>query len=67
MSLLNKLKEKGSTLSSLNGSTPQTPDFSQSKLHNDYSINGKPSLVNKPQPSRLDPIKISKYTDNLPR
>lgn len=39
-----------------------------SKQHNEYSINGTPSLPNLPLPSSLDlngqtPIK---YTDNLP-
>lgn len=67
MSILDKLTQEGSALSKNNGSTPKTPDFSTSKLHNTYSINGDPSLADKPSPSKLDPIKITKYMDNLPR
>lgn len=68
MSILNKLQTQGSNLSSLNGSTPSTPDFKGSKVHDQYSINGIPTQNGKPQPSQLDldGQTPSKYTDNLP-
>lgn len=68
MALLDKLKSSGSPLSGLNGETPKTPIFKDSKLHNTYSINGNPNIKSKPEPSVLDfgdfPVK---YLDNLPR
>jgi len=67
MSILNKLQSQGSTLSKFNGTTPSTPDFADSKVHNTYSINGDPSLTGKPAPSRLASGFLPKYTDNLPR
>lgn len=67
MSILNKLQSQGSTLSQYNGTTPSTPNFAGSKLHNTYSLNGDPNVVGKPNPSNLDlntpPVK---YLDNLP-
>ncbi len=55
MGLKDKLTNKGSILSSLNGSTPPIPDLKGSKLHNEYSIDGKPIMPNKlPPPSILD-------------
>jgi hypothetical protein len=40
----------------------------QSRLHNEYSINGNPNINDKPSPSQLDldGLTPSKYTDNLP-
>jgi hypothetical protein len=40
----------------------------QSTLHDQYSINGKPNLSNKPTPSILDlnGATPAKYLDNLP-
>ena len=69
MSILNKLTQKGTPLSLGNGATPSTPDFVESKLHDTYSINGIPSLSDKPQPSNLDlnGQTPSKYLDNLPQ
>jgi hypothetical protein len=67
MGLLNKLQTGGSSLTGLNGSTPQTPNFSTSKQHDTYSINGTPNIPNKPQPSNLDPDNITKYLNNLPQ
>jgi len=67
MSLLNKLTNGGSTLSNLNGTTPSTPDFQQSKLHDTYSLNGIPGLNGKPAPSTLDSADPVKYLDNLPQ
>jgi len=68
MSILNKLQNQGSPLSVGNGSTPSTPLFSQSKVHDQYSINGNPTILGKPQPSvlDLDGITPPKYSDNLP-
>lgn len=69
MSILNRLQNQGSNLSQLNGSTPTTPNFASSKLHDEYSINGAPNIVNKPSPSNLDlnGQTPSRYIDNLPQ
>ena len=67
MSILNKLQSDGSSLSKLNGTTPNVKNFAESKVHDTYSINGNPNVVNKPTPSKLDPESVTKYTDNLPR
>ncbi len=70
MSLKNKLTSGTSNLTAFNGVTPSTmPGASdQSKLHNEYSLNGSPNLPLKPSPSQLDlnGITPAKYTDNLP-
>lgn len=67
MSILNKLQSNGSSLSKLNGKTPNVKNFAESKVHYTYSINGDPSLTNLPSPSRLASGFLPKYTDNLPR
>lgn len=69
MSILNKLTQQGSTLSGLNGSTPSIPVFADSKLHNQYSINGNPKVNLKPSPSLLDldGQTPNRYLDNLPQ
>ena len=67
MSILNKLQSNGSSLSKLNGKTPNVKNFAESKVHDTYSINGDPSLTNLPSPSRLASGFLPKYTDNLPR
>jgi hypothetical protein len=71
MSIQQKLKAGESSLTEFNGSTP--PQMAGSKplsvLHHDYSINGKPKVVNKPEPSTLDldgQIPADNYKDNLP-
>ena len=54
MGLLDKLTTGvGSLLSNGNGSTPSIPvgATDQSKLHDQYSINGNPNQANQPQPS----------------
>lgn len=68
MSILNKLTQQGTPLSRGNGATPSVPVFADSKLHNEYSINGNPNVVGKPTPSNLDlnGVTPSKYLDNLP-
>jgi len=55
-SLLNKLESGQASNQSFNGQTPTTPDFQQSTLHNEYSINGTPPQFNGslPPPSLLD-------------
>ena len=68
MGLLDKLQTQGgSILSNLNGSTPSTPEFSTSTLHDTYSVDGTPRLNGKPAPSNLDSADPVKYLDNLPR
>lgn len=54
MALLDKLTSAGSLLSNLNGGNAKIPQFKESTLHNEYSINGEPGLPNKPSPSQLD-------------
>jgi len=70
MSLKNKLANAGSNLTQWDGSTPSTmPGASeQSRLHDEYSINGNPNVVAKPSPSTLDLNGLTppKYSDNLP-
>jgi len=68
MSILKKLESNGSNLSRLNGVTPTIPNFKDSKLHNEYSINGEPKVPNKPTPSNLDLNGVTppRYTDNKP-
>lgn len=75
MGLLNKLTDQGSNLTKFDGTTPETMPGSlkNSKLHDEYSINGNPRLTEKPSPSELDwngktPTIIGKfpYLDNLP-
>lgn len=75
MSLLDKLTKQGSTLSKYDGTNPPKAEagLRDSKLHNEYSVNGTPHLESKPAPSELDwdgktPKVIGKfpYLDNLP-
>ena len=75
MSLIDKLRNQGSTLSKYDGTNPpkQEAGLRDSKLHNEYSVNGKPNLESKPAPSDLDwdgekPKVVGKYPylDNLP-
>lgn len=70
MGLLDKLQIKGSNLTAFNGVTPPTMPGadSQSRLHNEYSINNNPHLNGKPEPSQLDLNGITppKYSENLP-
>jgi|TARA_S200002703_G_scaffold103697_3_gene89970 hypothetical protein len=69
-SLLNRLTTEGSELSRYNGETPpvSNTDVPDSKLHDEYSINGTPGLPGFPTPSELDLNGVTppKYTDNLP-
>ena len=43
MGLLNKLTSGKSQLTGLNGTTPSTPNFQQSTLHQEYSTIGDPN------------------------
>ena len=56
MGLEAKLKKEGSNLSKNNGGNNQIQvgATKESKLHFDYSLNGKPNVPNKPSPSTLD-------------
>tara|TARA_R110000824_G_scaffold197540_1_gene381120 strand:+ start:3588 stop:3806 length:219 start_codon:yes stop_codon:yes gene_type:complete len=72
MGLLNKLNANGSPLSEFNGETPPTSigATDQSKLHDQYSLNGTPSFIaGAPSPSVLDLNGVTppKYTDNPPQ
>jgi len=69
MALLDKLTSAGSLLSNLNGGNATIPQFSESKLHNEYSINGEPNVPKKPSPSQLDlngQKPANNYRDNAP-
>lgn len=70
MGLKNKLTTDGSTLSEFDGTQiPQMPGANNSStLHYEYSINGQPTMVNKPTPSLLDlnGITPEQYLQNLP-
>ncbi len=66
MSILGQ--ERNSTLSQGGKTQNNVPEIVASKLHDQYSINGKPVVVSKPQPSQLDPKQpFTKYADNLPK
>ncbi len=60
----------GSPLSRANGSTPPIPvgATDQSKLHDQYSINGNPKHPKQVPPSKLDldGLTPDRYLDNLP-
>jgi len=47
-------QELGSNLSTKGVTQNNIPALTNSKQHNEYSINGNPSLLNKPKPSKLD-------------
>jgi|TARA_B110000977_G_C11066339_1_gene487958 hypothetical protein len=75
MGLLNKLENKGSQLSGLDGGTPDTPNFQQSTLHREYSTIGDPNASSVapengilPLPSTLERSVTpqQKYLNNLP-
>lgn len=69
MALKNKLSSTGSPLSNLNGGTAVVPNFALSKVHNEYSINGNPTVPGKPSPSKLDldgRVPTYNYRNNTP-
>jgi hypothetical protein len=70
MGLKDQLAQQGSNLTQWDGVTPSNMPGAnpQSRLHNEYSINGNPNMAMKPSPSQLDLNGLTppKYTDNLP-
>lgn len=69
MAILDKLTSGGSNFTRLNGTTPSIPNFKDSKVHDEYSINGKPNIPNKPSPSGLDlngEVPLNNYRNNAP-
>ena len=73
-SLVNKLEKDGSPLSKDNGATPATPDFAESTLHFEYSLDTNPDKLSvRPRNGQLPSATslapgdgIEKYKDNLP-
>lgn len=70
-------QEVNSVLGNGGVTQPQEPQLVISKLHNEYSINDNPHLLNKPLPSILDERDANntstyrstpgnRYMDNLP-
>ena len=62
-----------SPLSKNNGATPPTPDFAESTLHFEYSLDTNPDKLSVrprngdlPSATSLAPGEIAKYKDNLP-
>jgi len=70
MGILDKLNTDGSSLSSFDGVTPPTmPSASPlSNVHDEYSINGTPTIPGYPAPSNLDldGVTPAKYLDTPP-
>ncbi len=75
MSLLDKLINGQASNQSLNGETPNRPDFQQSTLHNQYSTIGDPNASAVIPPNGILPMPSSleanvqegdKYLNNLP-
>tara|TARA_B100000925_G_C21753573_1_gene364565 strand:- start:173 stop:403 length:231 start_codon:yes stop_codon:yes gene_type:complete len=75
MSLLDKLINGQASNQSLNGETPNRPDFQQSTLHNQYSTIGDPNASAVIPPNGVLPMPSSleanvqegdKYLNNLP-
>jgi len=62
-------QEVSSTLSTGGVTQNNLPTLLTSQQHNEYSINGTPTLPNLPVPSQLDLNGQTppKYTDNLPQ
>jgi len=70
MGILDKLTNDGSSYSEFDGNNiPQMDGVSPtSQLHNQYSLDGNPTIVDKPTPSTLDLNGVTppKYLDNPP-
>jgi len=70
MGILDKLQTDGSQYSEYDGANvPQMDNLTpNSPLHNQYSLNGQPSIADKPTPSSLDLDGQTppKYLDNPP-
>ncbi len=54
MAILDKYNKNQSTLSGPQNPTIPVGATDQSKLHDQYSINGNPNINNRPKPSKLD-------------
>jgi len=71
MGLKDQLANNGSNLTKWDGVTPSDmPGVNpQSRLHNEYSINGNPNMAKKPSPSQLDLDGLTppQYLNNLPK
>ena len=55
-----------STLSTKGETQNNLDKLQNSKLHNEYSLNGNPNIDGKPTPSVLDDFPINKYVENKP-
>jgi hypothetical protein len=61
-------QEQNSTLSTGGITQNNLVALQTSQQHNEYSLNGTPTLPNLPLPSQLDPnVPAVKYTDHLPQ
>jgi len=58
--------ELTSTLSTKGETQNNLDKLQNSKLHNEYSLNGNPNIDGKPTPSVLDDFPINKYVENKP-
>jgi len=58
--------ELTSTLSTKGETQNNLDKLHNSKLHNEYSLNGNPNIDGKPTPSVLDDYPINKYLENKP-
>jgi hypothetical protein len=58
--------ELTSTLSTKGETQNNLDKLQNSKLHNEYSLNGNPNIDRKPTPSVLDDFPINKYVENKP-
>jgi len=58
--------ELTSTLSTKGETQNNLDKLQNSKLHNEYSLNGNPNIDGKPTPSVLDDYPLIRYVDNKP-
>ena len=58
--------ELTSTLSTKGETQNNLDKLQNSKLHNEYSLNGNPNIDGKPTPSVLDDFTVNKYLENKP-
>lgn len=58
--------ELTSTLSTKGETQNNLDKLQNSKLHNEYSLNGNPNIDGKPTPSVLDDFPVNKYLENKP-
>ena len=65
--ILNNFETDASDLSTGGVTQDNLATLAGSKLHDTYSTNGNPNISGKPDPSVLERLNITKYTDNLPR